>query len=118
MNKLIIKNNDCLLSHKILNTLLLKRSISNIPFISNQLRSYLFGDKVNKQHTSDIDKHRIETNLKDLKLPKLFENNIEKHFLKISNDQASGYSNLAAKFCSNGIPSIPSVFQYSPGWTK
>nr|SVE87207.1 EOG090X00SQ [Daphnia similis] len=54
----------------------------------------------------------------DLKLPGLQGQNIAEHFKRIADKQCGNYLMKLLDFLSHGIPDIPNVWNFSPGWTK
>nr|SVE79946.1 EOG090X00SQ [Daphnia magna] len=54
----------------------------------------------------------------DLKLPVLQGQNIAEHFKKIAEKQCGNYIKKLLDLASHGIPDIPKVWNFSPGWTK
>nr|SVE74012.1 EOG090X00SQ [Daphnia barbata] len=54
----------------------------------------------------------------DLKLPALQGSNIAEHFQKIAEKQCGIYLGKLLDLVSHGIPDIPHIWNFAPGWTK
>lgn len=104
-----------------------------IQMISEQLRSYLFGEQFQKSK-KDIEKSHEHLKKFDLlnknsdviadltsklKLPKLYGKNIDEHFRYIAHKSIDKYVHIISKLanCEN-MPQMPKKFNWAPGWTR
>ncbi|XP_065337156.1 DNA polymerase subunit gamma-1, mitochondrial [Cloeon dipterum] len=109
-----------------------RRNEVNIEMLPKSLYQKIFGcdegqplstNKI-KQAREHLEKHelleKVDPPLPEINfpLPPLQGQNIEDHFLKISEEQCGVYRTLMKKLTSATVPAIPSTWSTSVGWTK
>ena len=102
-----------------------------IQMLSEPLHNHLFGTKESKVTSEQIELSRKHLETQglwgkdvpvmpdvDFELPKLEGTNIDKHFRAIAKQQLAPYLPLVDRLCKARLPSMPTKWSYSPGWTK
>lgn len=127
----VIRTNICEVSSKKYPDSEIRVSEVGVQMINEKLRSHLFKEKAIKDPfvVQKSQEHLAHFNLNDgkldpikdidyIELPKLVGHNIEEHFLNIGRKQLDNYLRLISQFANSEIPSMPSNFNFGPGWTK
>ncbi|XKL61226.1 hypothetical protein PGB90_008283 [Kerria lacca] len=101
----------------------------NIQMLSKSLYEQLFSKiKIERNQElidlaiSELRKHGLPGKLQkvpdvDLKLPKIYNNNLEEHFYELGKNQSEPYRKLVNELVKP-IPEIPHMWEFVPGWTK
>lgn len=101
----------------------------NIQMLSQSLYKQLFPKQRLRPNAramayakSELNKHGLPGKLHrvpdvDLKLPKLYKNDLEKHFYELGVRQSSPYRKLIEKLIQS-TPLMPGEWEFVPGWTK
>lgn len=83
------------------------------PRLNNRSMTYARAEL--KKHGLPGKLHRVPD--VDLKLPKLFKNDVEKHFYELGVRQSGPYRKLVEKLVQ-AIPQMPERWEFVAGWTK
>ena len=88
----------------------------------------MYRSKVSNHSLDKIEKHLTAHNLwgrvapaqpnVDLTLPVLCGEDLAEHFHNIAEKQCKVYSDNLTQLISKTVPSIPKVWNFSPGWTR
>ncbi|XP_077423292.1 DNA polymerase subunit gamma-1 isoform X2 [Vanacampus margaritifer] len=103
----------------------------NIQMLSKNLHNQIFRGMVPKYREEDVErgvrhlqKHQLwgkETSLLDeveLKLPKMYGDNIDEHFRVLAQKQSLPYLEAAAKLQQAELPPMPQEWAWQVGWTR
>ena len=85
-------------------------------------------NETSKEVLAKIEKHLMSHDLwgksipaapnLNLKLPPLCGKNLDEHFRKVADKQSKGYLDSLTQLISRPVPSIPTFWQFTPGWTQ